>query len=198
MHSKIPDGVLARQRNPAGPAFYCPFCQRLVISPKNLEVATSLCPLCASMERHRVLHFLYKRCISDITKEEISVLHIAPENSLYKLLSSMEINYIAADLDPANFPFIPSSSIVQEDVLHLSFPDASFDVVLHNHVIEHVEDDIACLRENMRVLRQGGSASSAFLSSPSRSHFSTPPSLIRQSGSACTAGMTTFAAMAMT
>nr|WP_165078447.1 MULTISPECIES: class I SAM-dependent methyltransferase [unclassified Desulfovibrio] len=68
----------------------------------------------------------------------------------------MDIDYTAADLDPQNFPFIPSSNIVREDVLQLSFPDASFDLVLHNHVIEHVEDDMACLRESMRVLRKGG------------------------------------------
>lgn len=83
-------------------------------------------------------------------------MHIAPENSLYKFLSSLDIDYITADIAPENFPFIPASGIVCEDALQFSFPDSSFDFVLHNHVIEHVDDDITCLRECLRILRKGG------------------------------------------
>jgi ubiquinone/menaquinone biosynthesis C-methylase UbiE len=38
----------------------------------------------------------------------------------------------------------------------LPFEDASFDVVLSNHVIEHVRDDAAHISEIRRVLRDGG------------------------------------------
>lgn len=166
MRAKIPAEILARQRNPGGPAFYCPFCHRLVISPRNLLVETSLCPLCAGMERHRVLRFLYEDRISASARESgggrLSVLHIAPENSLYKFLSTLPLDYLGADLEPENFPFIPAGGIVKEDVLQLSFPDASFDFVLHNHVMEHVDDDIAFLKESLRVLRKGGSCIFSF------------------------------------
>lgn len=40
----------------------------------------------------------------------------------------------------------------------LPFPDASFDVVFSNEVIEHVADDRACCREIARVLCPGGRA----------------------------------------
>ena len=40
----------------------------------------------------------------------------------------------------------------------LPFPDASFDLVLSNEVIEHVQDDVRACAEMVRVLRRGGRA----------------------------------------
>ena len=42
------------------------------------------------------------------------------------------------------------------DGLHLPFPDDSQDVVHSSHVLEHVADDAATLREWWRVIRTGG------------------------------------------
>ncbi len=42
------------------------------------------------------------------------------------------------------------------DGLHLPFGDESVDTVHSSHVLEHVTDDIATLREWFRVLRIGG------------------------------------------
>lgn len=43
-----------------------------------------------------------------------------------------------------------------EDVQRLSFADASFDLVTHTEVFEHVEDDAAGMRELRRVLAPAG------------------------------------------
>lgn len=43
-----------------------------------------------------------------------------------------------------------------EDVRRLTFADASFDLVTHTEVFEHVEDDAAGFRELRRVLSDGG------------------------------------------
>lgn len=50
----------------------------------------------------------------------------------------------------------------------IDFPDASFDLVVNNQVMEHVEDLDAVLREIHRVLKPGGTVLSVF---PSRDVF---------------------------
>lgn len=42
------------------------------------------------------------------------------------------------------------------DGTHLTFPDASFDLVVASDVLEHIEDEAQALREWVRVLRPGG------------------------------------------
>jgi ubiquinone/menaquinone biosynthesis C-methylase UbiE len=49
---------------------------------------------------------------------------------------------------------------------HLPFADDSFDVVLSNHVIEHVEDQGEHLKELRRVLREDGIC---YLATPNKS-----------------------------
>lgn len=45
---------------------------------------------------------------------------------------------------------------VKMDIHHIPFEENRFDVVLCNHVLEHVKDDIQAMREINRVLRPGG------------------------------------------
>ena len=47
---------------------------------------------------------------------------------------------------------------VKMDIHQMPFPDNSFDTVLCNHVLEHVDDDIQAMREIARVLKPGGLA----------------------------------------
>lgn len=49
-----------------------------------------------------------------------------------------------------------------EDMMRLSFPDASFDVVITSEVLEHIPDWRAALAECARVLRPGGRAYMTF------------------------------------
>ena len=45
---------------------------------------------------------------------------------------------------------------VKMDIHHIPFDENKFDVVLCNHVLEHVRDDIAAMQEIQRVLKPGG------------------------------------------
>lgn len=42
------------------------------------------------------------------------------------------------------------------DIMDIHYPDASFDAIVCNHVLEHVADDERALLELYRVLRPGG------------------------------------------
>ncbi|HST26953.1 MAG TPA: methyltransferase domain-containing protein [Rudaea sp.] len=56
--------------------------------------------------------------------------------------------------------YLPGSNsrggVRSEDVQRLTFADASFDLVTHTEVLEHVPDDACAFSELQRVLRPGG------------------------------------------
>lgn len=107
------------------------------------------CPACGSLERHRVL-WLYLEQRTNLMTAPLDVLHIAPEYSFRRRLRSQaHLDYLTADLDS------PLADI-QLDVTRMPFSDGSFDVVLCNHVLEHVSDDRAAMREIERILRPDG------------------------------------------
>lgn len=51
---------------------------------------------------------------------------------------------------------IPGARVQQCDATDLPFPNASFDTVIANHMLYHLDDPAAALREFARVLRPGG------------------------------------------
>jgi SAM-dependent methyltransferase len=78
------------------------------------------------------------------------MLHIAPEKQLrHALEASQNIDYITADL-------LSPDVAVTMDVTDIPFEDGSFDVIICNHVLEHVQDDRKALAELYRTLRPGG------------------------------------------
>ncbi len=61
--------------------------------------------------------------------------------------------------------------LVRGDALQLPFPDASFDVVFHQGLLEHFRDPAPLLAENARVLAPGGFL---LVDVPQRWHYYTP------------------------
>jgi len=82
---------------------------------------------------------------------EKSILHIAPEECLKPQLVQLFGTYHTADLLAKNVDF-------NEDLQCLSFPDASYDVVLVSRVLTIPPDLDACLDEMARILKPGGLA----------------------------------------
>jgi SAM-dependent methyltransferase len=111
------------------------------------------CPRCGSHDRERHL-FMYLRASGMLeAMRGKSVLHFAPEKRLSKrLLAEHPASYIRCDLYPQ------SDDIVRLDMLAMDMESESIDVLIANHVLEHVDDDRKALSEIGRVLRPGGYA----------------------------------------
>lgn len=111
----------------------------------------ALCPGSLSLERHRLLWLYLKRRTDFFTKAH-KMLHIAPEQCFIDLFRKQKnLDYTTGDL------FSPLAD-VKMDIHEIPFEDHSFDVIFCNHVMEHVADDLKCMREIQRVLRPGGFA----------------------------------------
>ena len=137
---------------------YCPVCRTYekfrTIRYNDFHRDNAVCPKCGSLERHRFLYFLYQVLFLN-RKDRFSILHMAPEECLYRLIVNQDnIEYVPIDLNPEGFPYVENCQ--KEDVRHLSFPDNSFDYVLSNQIMEHIDDEQAFIKEILRVLKTDG------------------------------------------
>lgn len=133
-----------------------------------------LSPSTLSLERHRLLwlylneetDFFQSQLASDSTgtnpkkiklrdaetNSALKVLHFAPEQAFYKLFRNQKnLDYTTTDL------FSPLAD-VKADICDLPFEDNQYDVILCNHVLEHIPDDTKAMQELYRVLKPGGMA----------------------------------------
>ncbi len=111
----------------------------------------ALCPHCLSLERHRMI-WLWLKESSNLFEGYPRLLHIAPEVSLmrhFKRHYRDNRNYITADLESplADLHF---------DVQNIPLEEESVDVIICNHLLEHVEDDRRAMAELYRILKHGG------------------------------------------
>ena len=108
-----------------------------------------LSPSTLSLERHRLL-WLYLKNETNFFTDTLKVLHFAPEQAFHKRFKKLEnITYTTTDL---NSPIAD----VKADICQLPFGDDSYDVILCNHVLEHIPDDTKAMEELHRVLKPGG------------------------------------------
>ncbi len=109
----------------------------------------ALSPGTLSLERHRQM-WLYLKNETQFFNDNIKVLHIAPEQEFLRRFRKMKnLEYVSADL------FSPIVD-VKADILDLPFEDETFDVVICNHVLEHIVDDTKAMSELYRVMKKGG------------------------------------------
>ncbi|NUY81684.1 class I SAM-dependent methyltransferase [Flavobacterium sp. MAH-1] len=108
-----------------------------------------LSPSTLSLERHRLL-WLYLKEETDFFTAPKKVLHFAPEQAFYKLFREQKnLDYTTTDL------FSPLAD-VKADICDLPFNDNQYDLILCNHVLEHIPDDTKAMQELFRVMKPGG------------------------------------------
>ncbi len=109
----------------------------------------ALCPGTLSLERHRLL-WLYLDKETDFLNSNLKVLHVAPEQVFYKKFKKLKNwEYFTFDL---NSPIAD----IKGDLTSTNFKDESFDLIICNHVLEHIEDDKSALDEMYRILKYNG------------------------------------------
>ena len=157
---------------PPGTARVCVFCNRGVdawrpfhiraadmsdflirVETVGSNVERFLCPHCSSIDRERHLRLYLERLGIPEALKGRSVLHVAPEARLPDYIQGFDLSrYVKGDLLPVD------ESIQRVDLHQIPFPDRAFDLVICNHVLEHVEDATAAVKEIYRVLKPGGRA----------------------------------------
>jgi len=111
----------------------------------------ALCPGTLSLERHRLL-WLYLERKTSFLDDSIKVLHVAPEQVFYKKFKSFSHwDYTTTDL------FSPLAD-VKADLCNLPFESNTYDLILCNHVLEHIPDDEKAIKEIYRILKPRGTA----------------------------------------
>ncbi len=131
---------------------FCPCCEgnfRTFLPFGANHRPNAICPGCLSLERHRLL-WLYLKNQTNLLKENLAVLHVAPEYIFQqKLIYLANLKYLTADI-------VSGEAMVQMDITNIHYEDNYFDVILCNHVLEHIPDDEQAMKELYRVLKPGG------------------------------------------
>jgi SAM-dependent methyltransferase len=111
------------------------------------------CPRCGCTDRDRHLRLYLERSELADRFAGARVLHFAPEKPLKDWISRRQPGmYVAADLNPA------APEVLKVPMESMPFADSAFDIVIANHVFEHVRSVEAAAAEVARVLNPRGFA----------------------------------------
>lgn len=161
----IPDIMRKRDK-------YCVICGHKVgrfapyFSPFNTNVPTDIfsqhriigsdfyettCPYCGSTARSRWQYYILKSYSGILDKDNCTILHFAAEGINSNLiLTNKTCKYITADIEPGRCDIIC-------DMTNLNmFDDNTFDYIIANHVMEHIQDESKAISELKRVLKHDG------------------------------------------
>jgi len=140
----------------AAPAITCPLCGNSGFEEVNGRPNAG-CRSCLSLERTRLLFLVLMKM--NIFRPGMKVMHIAPEHGLrYALHNLYKEDYHACDFSIERFgnelsPIYPID--LCNDIER--FPSNTFDVIIHNHVLEHLPAKLDnVLAQLQRILKADG------------------------------------------
>ncbi len=111
------------------------------------------CPYCNSFDRERHLFMYFDKANIWERFRNARILHFAPEKNLSRKIKKLSPKeYVLADFSPKN------DGIKKVDATSIPYKNDSFDVVICNHVLEHIPEYYKAMQEIQRVLLPGGMA----------------------------------------
>ncbi|HMJ45971.1 MAG TPA: methyltransferase domain-containing protein [Ferruginibacter sp.] len=111
------------------------------------------CPNCGSNARERLVIAIIS---DDISIKNKRILHLSPEKNIFNFIKK-EALVITSDLEPGFYRDV-DQGIQSHNITHLGFENDYFDIIIGNHILEHIPDDALAMRELFRVLKPGGQA----------------------------------------
>lgn len=118
---------------------------------------SSFCPFCQNSARTRALMTAIKKTVKLTNKTYIAEINKCGE--LHEFLLKLKRLSYSEYTDPNNFKLRLKNflkEIRREDMTALSYPNQSFDLVLHSDVLEHIGDYKKAIAECRRVLKPSG------------------------------------------
>jgi SAM-dependent methyltransferase len=111
------------------------------------------CPQCGASPRERLMNWLIQQGTLRVPADG-AILHMAPNEASLVRRFSVAADYTPADLDPSRYTV---ANMAKVDLMELADSDR-YDLFYASHVMEHVPDDMAVLRNIYRALKPGGEA----------------------------------------
>ena len=145
----------------------CNICGKLTVficTDITTAIRNMICPVCKSTSRNRhIAKLIIEKTTTDLSSisqipknTEITIYNTEVYDSFYRVLKSYDL-YICSNF----FPDISPGERIGErvycqDLEHLTFQDKEFDIVISEHVLEHVRKFKKAFEEIHRVLKTGG------------------------------------------
>ena len=138
---------------------FCPVCDSNIRKfytyyfPPDIKIGPrqyAVCPVCGSIERERLFWLYLKECTNLFIGPKKKLLHIAPEIVLVDRIKKNEfIEYLSADIDQKR-------AMIYMDLTDIKMNENTFDVIICNHVFEHIPDHKKAMQEIYRILKLNG------------------------------------------
>lgn len=134
------------------PKSFCPVCgkESYFMPFGNPPRQKARCAHCGALERHRLLWLFFEKKTKLFAQTRSKILHVAAEKCFSDKFKKMfGKNYLTADLKN---PY----AMIKMDITDIHYPNESFDVIICNHVLEHIPDDRKAMNELYRILKKNG------------------------------------------
>jgi len=155
-----------------GDNYYCPYCrnsfEKMLPDGFDLEVNKKYniigsgyrdnctCPRCYSKDRDRLI-YLYLESQTNVLTDANKILHIAPETWMKELfLRNKKIDYTYGVKGAKQMGYYYDRFTKELDITKLNMANELYDIVICNHVLEHIPNDQDAINEIYRVLKPGG------------------------------------------